>query len=52
MLIKLFAYDNAHLMDLLNNEIQQINGVTSTETLISLDESINRQLPIVFPKEE
>ena len=52
MLIKLFAYDNAHLMDLLNNEIQQLNGVTSTETLISLDESINRQLPIVFPKEE
>ena len=52
MLIKMFAYDNAHLMDLLNNEIQQINGVTSTETLISLNESINRQLPIFFPKED
>ena len=51
MLIKMFAFDNAHLMDLLNNEIQQINGVTSTETLISLDESINRQLPIVYKEE-
>ena len=51
MLVKMYAYDNAHLMDLLNNKVQQINGVTSTETLISLDESINRQLPIVYPKE-
>lgn len=52
MLIKLYAYDNAHLMDLLNNKIQQIPGVTSTETLISLDQSIKRQLPIVFPKDD
>ena len=52
MLIKLYAYDNAHLMDLLNNKIQQIHGVISTETLISLDQSIMRQLPIVFPKDE
>lgn len=46
MLIKLYAYDNEHLMNLLNNRIQQIPGVTSTETLISLDQSIARQLPI------
>lgn len=52
MMIKLYAYDNAHLMDLLNNKIQQIPGVISTETLISLQQSISRQLPIVFPKEE
>ncbi|MDD7251303.1 MAG: Lrp/AsnC ligand binding domain-containing protein [Prevotellaceae bacterium] len=52
MLIKLYAYDNAHLMDLLNNHIQQIPGVISTETLISLDQSIKRQLPIIFPKED
>ena len=52
MLIKLYAYDNAHLMDLLNNRIQQIPGVISTETLISLDQSIKRQLPIIFPKED
>ena len=47
MLIKLYAYDNEHLMALLNNRIQQIPGVISTETLISLEQSISRQLPIV-----
>lgn len=51
MLIKLYAYDNEHLMDLLNNRIQQIPGVISTETLISLEQSISRQLPIVMNKD-
>lgn len=35
MFIKLYARDNEHLMDLLNNKIQQIHGITGTETLIS-----------------
>lgn len=51
MLVKLYAYDNEHLMDLLNNRIQQISGVISTETLISLEQSINRQLPIVLNRD-
>lgn len=46
MLIKLFARDNEHLMQLLNDRIQMIPGVTGTETLISLDHSINREIPI------
>lgn len=46
MLIKLFAKDNEHLMDLLNNKIQEIAGVTATETLISLDQSLKREIPI------
>lgn len=46
MFVKLYAKDNEHLMDLLNNKIQQISGITGTETLISLDLSINRELPI------
>ena len=46
MLIKLYAKDNEHLMDLLNNKIQTISGVTGTETLISLDCSIARSIPI------
>ena len=37
MLIKVYARDNEHLMDLLNNRIQMIPGVTGTETLISLE---------------
>lgn len=45
MLIKLYARDNEHLMDLLNTRIQMIPGVVGTETLISLDKSIDRQIP-------
>ena len=33
MLVKLYARDNEQLMDLLNNRIQGIHGVDSTETL-------------------
>lgn len=46
MLIKVFAFDNHHLMRLLNDSIQHIPGVTETETLISLDQSLNRQIHI------
>ena len=48
MLIKLYARDNEHLMELLNNKIQMIHGVTGTETLISLDHSIDREIPIHY----
>ena len=46
MLIKLYARDNQHLMELLNDRIQHIPGVMATETLISLHESISRSIPI------
>ena len=46
MLIKLFVRDNDHLMELLNKKIQMIHGVTGTETLISLDNSIMRTIPL------
>ncbi|MBP3689401.1 MAG: Lrp/AsnC ligand binding domain-containing protein [Bacteroidaceae bacterium] len=46
MLIKLYAKDNANLMDLLNDRIQEIPGVVSTETLISLSQNIKKELPI------
>ena len=52
MLVKLYLRDNEHLMDLLNNRIQEINGVISTETLISLEQSFTRQVPIIIPGEE
>ena len=45
-LLKLVARDNEHLMDILHDKIQMINGVTTTETLISLDNSIQRQIPV------
>lgn len=46
LLIKLYAKDDTHLMQLLNKQIQEIPGVTSTETLMSLEMSIARHLPI------
>ncbi len=51
MLIKLYSRDNEHLMELLNNRIQEIPGVISTETLISLEQSFTRQVPILVPAE-
>lgn len=48
MLIKLYSRDNEHLMDLLNNRIQEIKGVISTETLISLEQSISRTVPVTI----
>lgn len=50
MLLKLYARDNEHLMELLNGRIQTIPGVMSTETLISLEQSISRGVPIVLPE--
>ena len=43
---ELYAKDNEQLMDLLNNQLQGISGVVSTETLISLEQSIKREIPI------
>lgn len=48
ILCKLYAYNNEHLMELLNNRIQNIAGVVSTETLISLEQSMNREVPVVY----
>ena len=41
VLIKIICKNNAHLMNLLNKQIQSIDGVSRTETMISLEESIN-----------
>ena len=46
ILIKVLCRDNEHLMHLLNKKIQQIEGVSRTETFISLDQQINRQISI------
>jgi len=46
MLIKMYARDNEHFMELLNGKIQEIPGVISTETLISLRQSIKKEIPV------
>ncbi len=47
MLIKLYARDNEQLMDLLNIKLQSIPGVVSTETMISLEQSLRREIPVI-----
>lgn len=42
--IKIQCFDNEHLMKLLNKNIQGVEGVTRTETFISLDQPIDRQI--------
>lgn len=46
MLVKLYARDNEQLMHLLNGRLQDIPGVVATETLISLEQSIKREIPV------
>lgn len=44
LLVKLYCYDNDHLMEVLMNTIQKIQYVQSTETQISLENAIERQV--------
>ncbi len=44
--VKILCKDNEHLMQVLNHQIQHIKGVARTETFISLDQQIDRQLKI------
>jgi Lrp/AsnC family transcriptional regulator for asnA, asnC and gidA len=46
VIVKLYARDNEHLMTLLNERFQEIPGVMATETMISLDQSIKKEIPI------
>jgi len=45
--IKVYARDNEHLKTILSGQIQKIQGVASTETFISLEESFKRTLQIL-----
>jgi len=44
--VKLLCKDNEHLMKVLNQKILTIQGVSRTETFISLDQHIDRQIGI------
>ena len=44
LLIKLYCFDHDHLMQVLLNTIQKIPYVQQTETQISLDQAIERQV--------
>ncbi|MDR1755603.1 MAG: Lrp/AsnC ligand binding domain-containing protein [Culturomica sp.] len=46
-LIKLRCNNHQHLMDVLINTLQNVPGISKTETFISLDQLIERQIDII-----
>ena len=52
MIVTLEARDNWQLMHLINGQLQEIPGVMATETLISLEQSIKREIPVHFEEIE
>ena len=43
---KIYAKDNLHLMEVLSEHVQSIDGISRTETFISLQEGINKVITI------
>lgn len=43
---KIIAKDNAHLMQVLNNQIQKLDGISRTETFISLHAGISKSMKV------
>lgn len=44
LLVKIYCFDNDHLMQVLLNTIQKIPYIQATDTMIALDEAIERQI--------
>ena len=47
MFAKIICRDTNHLRHVLNEDIQAIKGIARTETIISLEESIERQISLI-----
>ncbi|NJK87333.1 MAG: AsnC family transcriptional regulator [Bacteroidales bacterium] len=47
LFVKVYAKDNEHLRKVLGDKIQGIKGISRTETFISLDVLVERQLPVI-----
>ena len=48
ILVKLYCVDNEHLMQTIFEGILRIQGIATTETTISLEESFQRQVNVDF----
>lgn len=47
MFLKMICRDTHHLKDILHDKIQKIDGIERTETIISLEESLNRNISLI-----
>lgn len=45
MFLKIYARDNHHLLSIIHDQLQTL-GIQRSETIISFNEAINRQMPI------
>ncbi|MFZ6001994.1 MAG: Lrp/AsnC ligand binding domain-containing protein [Bacteroidota bacterium] len=46
MFVKIHCRDTNHLKEVLHEKMQQVEGITRTETMISLEESLDRTLKL------
>lgn len=44
--VRIVCRDTAHLREVLHDKIQKVAGIQRTETFISLEESLNRPIPL------
>lgn len=51
MFIKIYARNNHHLLSIIHDKLQPL-GLSRTETLISFNEAIKRQMPILIEVDE
>lgn len=51
MFIKLYAYNNHHLLNVIHDKLQPL-GLSRSETIISFNEAINRPITIVEKKDD
>lgn len=52
LFLKIICRDTQHLREVLHDRLQKIDGISRTETLISLDESFDRPIQIELPGEK
>lgn len=49
MFVKIHCRDTNHLKEVLHDKMQQVEGIERTETMISLEESLDRNLKLTSP---
>jgi Lrp/AsnC family transcriptional regulator for asnA, asnC and gidA len=47
MFVKIHCRDTNHLKEVLHDKMQQVEGIERTETMISLEESLDRNLTLI-----
>ena len=46
MIVKVVAKNNIHLKNIIDDELQEIEGISQTQTFVSLETDFKRQIPI------